>query len=100
METNNKTIVRVDNFTRFCLGAITVLLCVLVVGLWGQSNLWPEKNVRAADTPFDGGAQRKAMVEAQDRTTDKVNELIQLLKDGKAKVQVVASDEEKDKPKK
>ena len=102
MKTENKMIVRVDNVTRCCLVAITVLLLVLVVGLWGPANLWPEKNAHAAEQPFaDGPSQRKAMIEAQDRTTAKVDELIQLLKDGKAKIQVVASDaDDKDKSKK
>ena len=98
--------VRVDNFTRFWLAAIGTLLVLLVIGLWGRA--WPEGDARAVEPMFDSGAQRKAMVEAQEKTNEKLDELIKLFRSGEAKVQMageldgkakVETHEGKEKPK-
>jgi len=81
--------VRVDGFTRFWLAAIGVLLVLLVIGLWGQVG-WPERGVRAAESFGDASAQRKAILEAQEKTNGKLDQLIQLFKSGEAKVQGIS----------
>ena len=79
--------VKVDGYTRFCLGAIAVLLTVLVIGLWADGT-WSSR-VTAADGFMDAGAQRVQMIKVMEEQNTKLGELITLLKSGQAKVQVV-----------
>ena len=83
------THLRVDGYTRFCLTAIAVLLTVLIIGLWAEV-IHPPGGAYAAE-PFgvDAGAQRNAMIKAMGQTNTKLDELIGLLKTGRAKVQLV-----------
>lgn len=79
----------VDGYTRVCLTAITVLLTVLVIGLWAQRGAAPD-TARAAEQPFrDSISQRKETVEAIKATNTKLDELVGLFRSGQAKVQVV-----------
>lgn len=84
MADNERIHVRLDTYTRVCLGAITVLLTVLIVGLWAQMPL--AGTAGAADTTF---APSLTSYKAQEITNAKLDELIALLKDGSVKVQVV-----------
>ena len=79
--------VKVDAYTRVCLGAIAVLLAVLVIGLWAEGT-WSSR-AAAADGIMDAGSQRMAMIKVLDEQNTKLGELITLLKNGQAKVQVV-----------
>lgn len=78
--------VRVDNFTRFCLGAITVLLVVMALTLWVQTPSAP--SAHAAEELFNTSAQRQEIVDTQKETNKRLDELIDLLKSGDVKVQV------------
>ena len=91
-ETEVKNVIRVDAYTRVCLTVIAVLLSVLIVGLWaetvpGQSRAFAQ-NSNPPKFMLDGAGQRKAAIEAQEKTTRKLEELITLFTTGQAKVQV------------
>lgn len=92
-----KTAVRVDGYTRVCLTAIVVLLTLLVLGLWSDrfaptpaqagpsgSNGTPQ----AIRTLGNAGQQREAMVDQQKQTNKKLDEIIRLLRSGDVKVRI------------
>ena len=92
-----KTAVRVDSYTRACLTAIVVLLTLLVLGLWserfapapaqagpGGANGTPQ----AIKTLGNAGQQREAMVDQQTQTNRKLDEIIRLLRSGDVKVRI------------
>ena len=83
----NRT-VRTDTFTRFCLAAITALLAMLVCGLWAEGFIG--QRAQAQIKPFDTAAMRKELLEAQKQTNQRLDRLMSLLREGKAKVQVIA----------
>ena len=91
---NGKRVTRGDAYTRFCLGAVVVLLAVLVVGVWAQQDVLPSATAAApgegsAEKPFgDAAGWRDAMVKAQTETNARLDELIRLMKSGEMKVQV------------
>ena len=89
LQQSQKVTVKVDGYTRFCLTAIAILLTVLVIGLWADG-VRPLGEARAAEKFLDTGAQRQEMVAAQERVNAKLTELVELLKSGQAKVQIVA----------
>jgi hypothetical protein len=81
-----------DNYMRFCLGAIVVLMTVLIVGLWAE---------RVPVAGPAGAAERyqprssldiEAQLQAQERTVEKLEEIRKLLESGDAKVQVVGGE--------
>jgi hypothetical protein len=78
----------VDNYTRFCLTAIAALLTVLIVMLWVQG-VPSAPSARAGDLPFDAAANRQAATDAAKETNQKLSDLLDLLKSGQVKVQVV-----------
>lgn len=79
--------VQVDTYTRVCLTAIAGLLVLLIVGLWADST--PGTSRATAAEPFlDASKQRAMMVQAQEQTNAKLDELIGLLKSGDARVQI------------
>ena len=82
-----ETRVRVDGYTRVCLTAIAVLLTVLVIGLWAESG-WTTDDAHAAEPFVDSSAQRRAMVDAQQQTNRKLDEIISLLQSGRVRVQI------------
>ncbi len=102
MKDKTKQIVRIDNYTRFCLSAIVVLLSVLILGLWADMG---DVNSRAyAKQPrYKDSASRDAVLQGrwgtssapgkmaatQKETNMKLDVLIGLFKTGKAKVQTV-----------
>ena len=89
--------VHVDNYTRVCLTLIAVLLTVLVLALWVQG-VPSVPSAQAAEQPFgDSAATRQAMVDEQKETNRKLGDIIDLLKGGQIKVQVVESDKAGDK---
>jgi len=89
-DANQETSVRVDNYTRFCLTAIAILMTVLIIGLWAEM---PGPASRA-------GAQERyqprstmditELLAVQRETNAKLQRLIGLFQNGKAKVQVVS----------
>jgi len=93
---------QVDGYTRFCLTAITVLLTLLVIGLWAEDIDWAEQ---ARAGTFRDEQAKKAVHEGrwgtssasgkvaavQQRTNVKLDQLIRLLKSGEARVQIVQS---------
>ena len=82
--------VSVDTYTRVCLTVIAVLLSILILGLWAEGT--PSSNGALAAEPFlNTSAQRDMLIKAQDRTTQKLEELISLLQSGQVKV-VIAQD--------
>jgi uncharacterized membrane protein len=96
MRTSEK--VHVDNYTRFCLTAITVLLTVLILILWVQGT--PSASVaRAADDSSVTPARMTGLGEhiadlltATNQTNQRLTDLIDLLKSGQAKIQVIEAD--------
>ena len=91
MNDNGRRItVRVDWYTRVCLTVIAVLLSVVIAGLWADGvQLAP--TARAGDVMFDSTADRKAMIDQQQQTNAKLDELIKVLRSGEGKFQVVDS---------
>ena len=80
--------VRVDAYTRVCLTVISVLLAVLIVGLWARE-LPPGPQALAVPPVLDPVAQRAAGSEAAQETNRKLDRLLTLLTSGEVKVQVV-----------
>jgi hypothetical protein len=87
LRASNRT-VKTDTFTRFCLAAITTLLAMLVCGLWAEGFIG--RRAQAQVKPFDTAAMRKELLEAQKQTNKRLDRLMSLLREGKAKVQVIA----------
>lgn len=76
------------NKARLTLIAATMLLVVMVIGLWADRGT-ALRSARAADQPFkDSISQRKELVTAIQTTNAKLDELIQLLRSGQVKVQI------------
>jgi len=93
---NEKMDVRVDWYTRVCLTVISVLLTVLIVGLW--SDRMPQVPAARAAQPFaDTSAQRKEMLNLQRQTNKRLEELADLFRTGSAKVTVVEKSDDKNK---
>ncbi len=84
-----KMTVRVDGYTRVCLTAIAVLLTALVIGLWAE--IPASVDARAAEPFLNTSAQREETKKAIDGTNDRLDKIIDLLKSGEIKVQMVAS---------
>lgn len=102
MKENNDIIARVDGYTRFCLTAITVLLGLLVIGLWADPVAFTTRTLAADPGYRDTEAQRAVqegrwgtssapnkLAAVQAKTNEKLDELIGLFTGGKAKVQIV-----------
>ena len=113
MSDTKDTTLRVDGYTRVCLTAITMLLGMLVIGLWAdfspfnsraQASEKSAAEARAKKAGFrDHQAAKAVLTEGrwgtssspnklaaeQQRTNDKLDELIRLFRSGKARVQVV-----------
>jgi hypothetical protein len=86
--------VTLDLYSRCCLTAIAFLLTMLVVGLWADAS-YDTRPAGAAEPFLNTGAQREEIVIAQKETTQKIEELMNLLKSGDVKVRVI---EEPSKP--
>jgi len=100
------TRMRVDGYTRVCLTAISVLLTVLVIGLWADlagpagraqaAKKYADEDARRAMTEGRWGtssAPQQAIVTAQRKTNAKLDELMKLLRSGQVRVQMVAGPE-------
>ena len=87
--------VSVDGYTRFCLGAIVVLLTVLIIGLWADGV--PLARNAAAAEPMRyqprSALEITDMVRTQEQTNEKLDQIIRLLESGTAKGQVVQAAE-------
>jgi len=92
MATLNSSKVQVDNVTRICLAAITVLMVVMVLTLWVQT---PSTSAQAAEEFLNTASQRQEQIDAQKATNAKLDELITLFKSGTVKVQVAKEDGDK-----
>ncbi|MDP7162799.1 MAG: hypothetical protein QF577_06865 [Phycisphaerae bacterium] len=89
MDVGNKDVrLRVDGYTRVCLTAIAVLLTLLVIGLWADMPVGHDRRAAGAEAFLDAITQRKMILEVQKTTNTKLEELIRLFRDGKAKVQL------------
>ena len=93
---NRKVQVRVDTYTRVCLTVITVLLTVLIAGLWAEgvptgelASARPPAGRDAKKPLWDSVSQREALVKEMQQVNRKLEELKALLKSGEAKVTVV-----------
>jgi hypothetical protein len=87
--------VHVDNYTRICLTVIAGLLTVLILILWVQGT--PSAPLaKAGELPFDSAASRQEGVDAVKETSRKISDLIDLLKSGQAKIQVIQADDKHD----
>jgi hypothetical protein len=100
-----RTTVRVDWYTRACLTAISVLLTVLVIGLWADTPVISTDRAGAADgSGYVNKQAKEAVLEGrwgtasaagkvaavQSDTNKRLEELIQMLRKGEARVQVVS----------
>jgi hypothetical protein len=87
--------VRVDNLTRVLLAGLTVLLIVLIAGLWVYAvPSAPQAGAqarRAVPTSFgDAAKQREALVEAQKETNRKLDKILTFLQNGTVTVRISA----------
>ena len=100
MNDNTNTTVRVDGYTRFCLTAITVLLTLVVIGLWADHDAFTSQaraekyKDDAAKRAFSEGrwgtsSAANKLAAAQESTNKRLDELIALFRDGEAKVRIV-----------
>ena len=93
---------KLDDYTRICLTAIAILLTVLIVGLWANDVPAAREAQAVTQGPFLGTGTQVQLVElvkAQDKTTTKVEAILQLLQSGQLKVQIVdAKDKDKGAP--
>ena len=78
----------VDGYTRVCLTAVTVLLTVLVIGLWAERGE-PCSADQGAKPFMQAAVDRKATAKAIEASTAKMDELVGLFRNGQAKVQVL-----------
>ena len=96
MHTNrNRYEVRLDAYTRVCLTAITVLLTLVIIGLWADhAPLADQAHAKARGTFVESGTQAQlvALVKAQQKTVAKLDQLLGLLKSGQVKVRLVDAD--------
>jgi hypothetical protein len=84
----------VDTYTKVCLTSIVILLTILIVGLWANEVPMASQAQAAGNRqgPFiDSSTQNQLInvVEAQEKTTEKIKELISVMQSGNAKVQVI-----------
>jgi len=107
MSNGEQTIVKVDWYTRACLTAITVLLTVLVIGLWADLSTPASqgapppagyKDETSKDAVYEGrwGTSSASGKQAaiQTETNNKLDELIKMFKNGDARVKVVSLPEQ------
>ena len=103
MEDKKETLpVRMDDYTRLCLTAITVLLTVLIIALWADHAPAPESASAAKKGLFIDTSPQSQLVslrKAQEKTSAKIDELIRLFRRGEAKVRIVESGKVKGKGK-
>jgi len=90
MKPLRQTQVRVDALTRFCLAAITVLLVVLVLGLWAEvpRAARPAAGAEAPRTFGDAGGQREAQTAELRKIREGLDELTALFRKGEAQVRL------------
>ncbi|MCD6304487.1 MAG: hypothetical protein J7M21_05950 [Planctomycetes bacterium] len=81
--------IRVDGYTRACLGIIAVLLTVLILALWADG-VDVARAARAAGGIPDSGQQRQMILAELKKNTAAVEKLARLFETGAAKVQVSA----------
>ena len=99
-EKKNTLPVRMDDYTRLCLTAITVLLTVLIIALWADHTPSPQPASAANGGLFKDTSPQSQLVglrKAQEKTSAKVDELTRLFRSGKAKVRIVESGKAKGK---
>ena len=102
MQAETKQIVRVDNYTRFCLTAIVVLLSILIVGLWADMGEgYPQaqakqpryKDAKSEEAVLQGrwgtSSATGKLAATQKQTNKRLDELIALFKTGQAKVRII-----------
>ncbi len=87
---SQRTIVHLDGYTRVCLTAITVLLTLLVIGLWAGP-LPGSSPAGAADAKgiYGPTVQRTKQLQAAQETNQKLDRLMTLLTSGQVKVVIV-----------
>lgn len=93
MNGKKQIIVKVDGYTRACLTAIAGLLTVLILALWAQVPL--AGKAEAVEGIVTGAEQRSTQIDIMKENTAKLTELIQLFKDGEAKVTIVQKEKDK-----
>ena len=104
-KTRRRVEIRVDGYTRCCLGVIAVLLTVLIAALWAQP-ITPSIESTATAAPIgpggpgipDAAKQRENIIKELQGANAKLEKLIKLLETGKAKVKVVDNAEGSQKP--
>jgi hypothetical protein len=85
---------RIDGYSQICLTIIVGLLALLVAGLWSQGAY--SARAGAQSKPLTNPtSQRQKLIDAQEKTNQKLGQLIQLLEKGDAKIQVIAPRKDK-----
>lgn len=79
--------VNVDNYTRFMLTVIAVLLSVVATGLWFET---PDTVSPAYGRIVDSGLQLNVLIEETTKVNDSIRDIAKLLRSGDVKVTIVS----------
>ena len=91
MQNEEHTNVQIDGYTRFCLTAITILLTLLIIGLWADA-VRPVDQAGAGEAFLNSSAQRNTLIDASRQTNVKLDELMTLLKSGQVQVRIAGGE--------
>lgn len=84
--------VHVDRYTKILLTILTILLFVLVIGLWSER---PSCLPHAQAALPDSGRQLEQVITELQTVQKKIDRVYELLGNGKVKVQIVETPESK-----
>ncbi len=88
MNPSQNMTIRIDTYTRVCLTLIAFLLTVIAIGLWAETpNVSGQASAQQGKI-YGPTKQRADMINQQKAANSKLDELISLFREGKAKVQV------------
>jgi len=87
--------VQVDRYTKAILTIITIMLILLVIGVW---TMMPSTLPRAEAALPDSGQQLETVITELQGVQTKIDRIYDLLNGGKVKVQIVESSDKATRP--